>query len=126
MHPNAPTYADKDINKVYIAHEKEKKRMYNERILQIEKGSFTPIVLSTTGGMGNEAARYNKGIAELIADKRKENYAVVLNYIRTKLRFYLLKGVLISIRGVRERRSMKEKTSPISALAFNLIDFNDE
>ena len=126
MHPNAPSYVNKDIKQVYISHEKEKKRAYNERILQIEKGSFTPIVMSTTGGMGNEATRYHKRIAELIANKRKENYADVLNYIRTRLRFCLLKSVLISIRGIRGRRSMKEKTSPISTLSFNLIDFNDE
>ena len=26
MHPNAPSYVDKSIDQVYIAHEKEKKR----------------------------------------------------------------------------------------------------
>ena len=33
MHPNAPTYKDKDIKQVYRQHEKEKKRTYNERII---------------------------------------------------------------------------------------------
>ena len=120
MHPNAPAYVDKDIKKVYIAHEREKKRNYNERILQIEKGSFTPIVMSTSGGMGNEAERYHKRMAELISTKRKENYADVLNYIRTRLRFCLLKSTLIAVRGVRGKR--KDHTSPIADLSFNLID----
>ena len=44
MHPNAPTYLSKPIERFYEMHESEKKRRYNERVLQIEKGSFTPIV----------------------------------------------------------------------------------
>ena len=47
MHPNAPSYREKDIKQVYRQHEQEKKRTYNERIIQVEKGSFTPIVMST-------------------------------------------------------------------------------
>ena len=31
MHPNAPTYINKDIPQVYKAHESEKKGTYNER-----------------------------------------------------------------------------------------------
>ena len=51
MHPICPSYINKPIKKVYEAHEKEKKREYNERILHVEKGSFVPIVGSTFGGM---------------------------------------------------------------------------
>ena len=29
-----------------------KKREYNERILEVENGSFTPLVFGTNGGMG--------------------------------------------------------------------------
>ena len=125
MHPNAPSYINKNISKVYESHEKEKKRTYNERIMQIEKGSFTPIVMSTTGGMGNEANRHHKRIATLISIKRKENYADVMNYVRTRLRFSLLKSTLMAVRGVRGRPK-KEVTTPISELSFNLLDTNEE
>ena len=82
MHPNAPSYVDKSIDQVYIAHEKEKKRAYNERVIQMEKGTFTPIVTSMSEGVtGNEADRHHKRIASLIAEKRREGYADVLNYI---------------------------------------------
>ena len=49
MHPIATSYVDKSIDQVYIAHEKEKKRAYNEQVIQTEKGTFTPIVMSTSG-----------------------------------------------------------------------------
>ena len=109
---------------MYKTHEREKKRTYNERIIQVEKGSFTPIVVSTFGGMGQEAERYHKRLAELIAEKRNESYSHVVNYIRTRLRFCLLKSVLTSIRGVRGK-SMKENISSVSNLSFNLIQFDD-
>lgn len=87
----------------------------------MEKGTFTPIVMSTSGGVGNEADRHHKRIASLIAEKIRESSADVLNYIRTRLS--LLKSVLIAIRGFRGKR-FKENTTPISSLSFNLIDFD--
>ena len=120
IHPNAPTYMDKQIEKVYEIHEKEKKRMYNERVIQVEKGSFTPIVMSTFGGMGVEAKKYHKRIATLISEKRGERYSDVINFLRTRMRFSILRSVLTAVRGVRGRS--KIETTPISALSFNLIE----
>ena len=125
MHPNSPSYRNKDISQVYIQHEKEKKRAYNDRIIHVEKASFTPIVMSTFGGMGPEADRFHQRLATLISVKRNETYASVVNFIRTRLRFCLLKSVLMSIRGVRGR-SVREKISPISSLSFNLINFEED
>ena len=120
IHPNAPSYMDKPIEKVYEIHEKEKKRMYNERVIQVEKGSFTPIVMSTFGGMGVEAKKYHKRIATLISEKRGERYSDVINFLRTRMRFSILRSVLTAVRGVRGRS--KIETTPISALSFNLIE----
>ena len=52
--------------------ENEKKNSYLERVIQVEKASFTPIVLSTYGGVGPEADRHHKRIATLIAEKKRE------------------------------------------------------
>ena len=109
---------------MYRQHEREKKRTYNERIIQVEKGSFTPIVMSTFGGMGAEAERFHKRLAELIALKRHETYSSVINYIRTRLRFCLLRSVLTSLHGIGGKSS-HERVSPVSSLSFGLIDFED-
>ena len=124
MHPNSPSYINKDIRQVYRSHEMEKKRTYNERIIEVEKGSFTPIVVSTFGGMGQEAEKFHKRLAQLISEKRNEPYSCVVNYIRTRLRFTLLKSVLTSLRGVRGK-NLNEKITPVSSLSFNLIQFDD-
>ena len=77
VHPDAQSYINKRIKKIYETHEKEKKRAYNERAIQVEKGTFTPIVVSTFGVMGIEAGRYHKRIATLISEKWNERYSDV-------------------------------------------------
>ena len=94
--------------------------MYNDRILQVEKGSFSPLIFSTTGGMGPECTRFHKRVAELISEKKGEQYCDVVNHIRTRIRFSLLKSVLVAVRGERgkSRRSMNV---PLSELSLNLV-----
>ena len=124
MHPNSPSYIKKDIKALYRQHEKEKKRSYVERVTQVEKGSFTPFVMSTSGGMGTEAELFVKRIAILIATKRNEEYSFVVNYIRTRLSFCMLKSVLLSLRGERGKKVTTRHTL-LSNLSFNLIQFDD-
>ena len=121
MHPNCDTYIDMPLKDVYAHHETLKKNQYNERILQVDKGSFVPVIFSTFGGMGAEATSYHKRIASLISLKKKEEYADVVCYIRTRIRFSLLKSVLMAVRGVRGK-SKEIPTAPISTLSFNLLN----
>ena len=102
-----------------IMAEKEKKRAYSNRVNQIEKGSFTPIVLSTFGGSGKEAEKLHKRMATLIADKRQEKYSDVVNHLRTRLRFSLLKSILIAVRGIRGRQ---RSSDPLSLVEFSLVE----
>ena len=44
---NARKYRNQELAKCYETNEKEKKRQYNEKVLQIENGIFTPLVFST-------------------------------------------------------------------------------
>ena len=77
--------------------------------------------MSTFGGMGGEAHNFHKRIAMLISEKRNKRYSDVISYIRTRLRFCLLKSVLVAVRGVRGKTS-REEITPISGLSFNLLD----
>jgi len=104
-HPISQSYSGKSLADVYQQHEKAKKDKYNQRVIDIEKSSFNPLVFITTGGMAPECNRVNKRLAEKIAEKRREPYASVITYIRTKLRFALLRSTLAAIRGFRGKRS---------------------
>ena len=48
-HPLSPTYSQKTRVEIYQLHENEKKRKYNERIVQVEKATFNPLVFTTSG-----------------------------------------------------------------------------
>ena len=56
-HPNAESNKNKSLDSIYRAHEIEKKHLYNDRILQVEKASFVSLVFTTTGGMGPECEK---------------------------------------------------------------------
>ncbi len=43
--------------------------MYNQQVTDIEQGTFTPLIFTTTGGMGEECEKYHSRLAELIATK---------------------------------------------------------
>ena len=97
LHPNAPSYRSSDLTSLYRNHEQEKMRKYNSRIITVERGSFSPLVYTTFGGMGPQATRYHKCLAGLIAMKRDEDYTHVISHMRTRIRFSVLRSVLIAI-----------------------------
>ena len=66
-HPNADSYRDLTPKQIYKKHENEKKRQYPDRVMEIEQGTFTPLVSTTTGGMADECVKYHSRLAELIA-----------------------------------------------------------
>ena len=47
-HPNCETSTFKPPNKIYRDHKKEKKDFYEEKVLQSEKGSFVPLVFTSS------------------------------------------------------------------------------
>ena len=44
--PLAGRYGNSKVSKAYEINEKVKKRAYNERVFQVEQGSFTPLVFN--------------------------------------------------------------------------------
>ena len=85
----------------------------------MEKGSFEPLVFLTTGGMGPRYTATIQPIAHMISDKRQERYPDIMGFMRTKLRFSLLRSVLIAIRGERGKSSAREPY--LNNVAFNLV-----
>ena len=81
-YPNADSYRDLDLKQIYKQHENDKKRLYTQRVMDVEQGTFTPLIFTTTGGMGEECKRYHDRLAELVAAKKGENYATTVSWIR--------------------------------------------
>ena len=87
---------------VFDTNEKHKKTQYNERVISIEHGSFTPIVLSAYGGAGRETERFFSMLISKISIKRDIPSSVIANYIRTKMSFSLVRSQVLCVRGNRK------------------------
>ena len=116
----APTNSSKPIPMVYEAHEKEKKRLYNARVLHVERGTFTPLVFSTSGGMGKEAQKLVKRLAQRMEVSTGQRYADAVGYIRKRLRFELLKTTIIALRGDRGAKLREAHKVSVAELDLNL------
>jgi len=92
------------IHSILKKHEDEKKRAYNERVMQVEQGTFTPLVFTVAGGMGPECLKFHKSLAEKLSNKSGEKYSDVMSFIRCKLSFMCVRSSLLCLRGSRTAR----------------------
>ena len=100
-HVNAQSNQNASTKEIFKKHENAKKREYNERALEVEHGSFTPLVFGTNGGMGDECSTFLKQLATKILEKSYNTYAETMTWLRTKLSFAILKSVILCVRGTR-------------------------
>ncbi|XP_068684892.1 uncharacterized protein [Montipora foliosa] len=100
-HVNSKCNQSKPTTEVFKDQEEEKKRKYQQRVLEVEMGSFTPLVFGTNGGMGNECQRFLKHLADKLVQKDGEPYNNVINWLRTVISFELLRSVHACVRGSR-------------------------
>ena len=65
-------------------YENLKKREYNERVMSVKKGSFTPIVFNTSGDMAKEADKFLKRLAIKLAIERSTLYSKMASFVRKR------------------------------------------
>ena len=92
------------INSTFLRHEKEKRRTYDQRVREVEHGSFTPLVFSASGGMGPATTIAYKRLATMLAQKRGQRYCEVMQWLRCRVSFSLLRSSIGAIRGSRQSR----------------------
>ena len=94
-------------------NEREKKRLYNRRILEVEHASFTPLIFTIHGAMSTECRTFVSKLSELLAIKRD----LPKSWVRTKISFALIRSMLICLRGSCSIKS--------STMAINDIDVQE-
>ena len=97
----SPSQIHLTAESVLKKHEQGKKRNYNRRVMEIEHGTFTPLVFSVSGGMDMECSMFHKHVAERLAITSGERYEKITSTIRCKLSFLILKSALMCVRGSR-------------------------
>ena len=70
--------------------------------MNVEHGTFTPLVFSMNGGMAKDSLKFQKFVAEKIANKSGCSCEKVLSIIKCKLSFLIFS----CFSNVRERQSL--------------------
>ena len=108
---------------VYRKHENETKRSYEQRVLDVEHASFTPLVMSATGGMAPIATSFYSRLASMISEKKGLPYHQTIGWIRCKLSFALLRISIMCIRGSRNTCKSICTNNTATQIAESRIDF---
>ena len=85
--------------------------------MQVEHGTFTPLVFSSLGGMSVECSTFYSRLNEMLAAKRDVSLSVSMCFLRVQLSFSLLRSTRICIRGSRSRSLPSE---PIRDIDFTI------
>ena len=117
----APSNTSTSTNSTYRRHEKEKRRKYEQRINQVEHGTFTPLVLSTSGGWGPSATVAFRRLAGLISNKYGQPYSQAISFIRCKITYSLIKSAIMCLRGPRSSFHTPAKAINLDENPLDLI-----
>ena len=109
---HAPSNKKSTLSSCYRNHERLKKRAYEQRVREIEHASFTPLVLSATGGFAREATIFYKRLASLLATKWEQPYSSTIDWLRCTITFSLLRSAIQCIRGARSKSGFASRSPP--------------
>ena len=101
FHPGASSYKSTSPNDLFQRHERLKQLEYEERITNVDHGSFCPLVFATTGAAGPLCARFLKRLAALMTIEDPASYSATMAWIRAKVSFALQRNAIMCIRGSR-------------------------
>ena len=120
--PYAASNVGKTLEHLLEQNEKQKEKEYQDRVLQVEKASFVPLVYTTNGGMGKKCAKLHQQLALRICAKKMDIYSKVMAHLRTRLRFSLLRSILVAIRGYRGQRGKDIDGTSLEDIDFGTVD----
>ena len=124
FHPNAPSAQTTPLASQYKKHERSKRRQYEQRVREIEGASFVPLVFSTSGGMGPACSTTFKRLANLLGQKLDLPYSGMVNWLRCRLSFALLRSAIMALRGSR-RHVSGDRNHPALAMAESFLPLHN-
>ncbi|KAG0700696.1 hypothetical protein GWK47_025513 [Chionoecetes opilio] len=99
--PMAACYQTIPLEAAHQKNERDKIRRYGDRIRIIDHDSFTPLVFTTSGGMGPKAKCFYSRLADVMAEKKHQPRSHVVAWMRCRLSLSLLSSALLCLRGTR-------------------------
>ena len=103
-------------------HKNEEKRVYDERVHNVEHGTFALLVFSAAGDMGPIATTFYKCLASLLSNKSNQSYNQTIRWLCWNLSFSLLRSLIMCLRGACSSGKPQLAAGDIS-LALNEASF---
>ena len=100
-HVNSRCNLRKTTSTIFKEQEEEKKWKDQQKVLDVEMGSFTPLAFGTNGEMGAECNCFLKRQAKKLSEKNEEPYHITITWIRTLLSFEIVRSAHTCVRGSR-------------------------
>ena len=101
--PVALSYMNQSLEASHGKQEEHKRLCYEERIINVEHGSFTPLIFTIAGGMSRGTQKFYDRLAEMLAESRGQPKSTVVAWMRCRLSFSLLRSAILCLRGTRRR-----------------------
>jgi hypothetical protein len=119
--PFARSNAQLEPAQLFKNAERTKIREYSERIKNVERADFNPLVFTCTGGMAPQAHLVMKKLAEKLSEKQEVHLSVVSGWLRCRLSFALLRTTLLCVRATRCKKMNVENNIEL-AVAVTRMD----
>ena len=100
-HVNSRSNQGKHTATIFKEQENEKKRKHNQRVMDVEMGTFTPLEFGTNGGMGLDCQNFLRTLANKLSSKNNEPYASVISWLRIQISYAILRTVHRCVSGSR-------------------------
>ena len=101
FNPHAASNCKSTTAACYRKHELEKKRQYERRVIDVEHGTFTPLIFSSSGGWSPSTTVALRRLADLLAKKHSQSYATTMGLLRCRVNYSLLDSAIMCLRGAR-------------------------
>lgn len=101
FHADSASYRHQTPDALLELHERQKKAEYAERVVNVDRGSFCPLVFATAGYASKECTRFLKRLAGMVARHDGQEYPATLNYIRCRISVALTRASIMCLRGSR-------------------------
>ena len=114
INPRAMRYEHQTPEQILETNEQEKKRHYCRRVLEVENGTFSPLIFTTNGGMGRECIIFYNRIAQELSSKWSTQPSQTIAWLRTRISFALCRSTHMCVRGSR-RWWRKDARAPVDS-----------
>ena len=121
-HVNAESQRDLPTDVIFHRHQQEKKRSYNQRCIEVENGTFTPLVFGTNRGVGSKCSMFLATLTEKLSVVRGEDVNVTMEWLRAKLSFEVLKSALLCVRGSKNAWYKKDEVKISKDFGLSVVE----